>query len=328
MRWSKQYTAGIERMQRGICHPEHIKAAGSIYSMLQVVRLKEPNAIWARREVVDAFDQSGIELPGFLVPFEVHEHLDEDAIHCCLTMMERNLPPADILLMAFSPASELLPDTTSADSQIFDMVVQRYAGNPNINQDELTKMDISSKVGEAKANQLVLPKDQVEANAIEATRQQIIELQSIMAGQDVPTSPRDNDMIHLQTMAQKLLPVIENAPQGSLPPEMVQPLSKALQHFGSHIGQAHQKGGDKKMLSQYEQAAKKAVAHLTAGHEKSPMPDMFPAAAHHGGGHPPSTGRINQSQIKAVGKIEGEMAPSQTGHVQSVSTPPRPVTAA
>ena len=189
-------------------------------------------------------------------------------------------------------------------------------------------MDISSKVGEAKANQLVLPKDQVEANAIEATRQQIIELQSIMAGQDVPTSPRDNDMIHLQTMAQKLLPVIENAPQGSLPPEMVQPLSKALQHFGSHIGQAHQKGGDKKMLSQYEQAAKKAVAHLTAGHEKSPMPDMFPAAAHHGGGHPPSTGRINQSQIKAVGKIEGEMAPSQTGHVQSVSTPPRPVTAA
>ena len=324
MRWSKQYTAAVERMQRGICHPEHIKAAADIWGMLQAARQVEPNAIWARREVVDAFDLSNMELPKFLLPFEIPEHLDEDAINSCLTMMERNLPPADILLMAYSPAAELLPDTTSADAQVFDMVVQRYAGNPNINQDELTKMDLTTKVGEAKANLLVLPKDQVEAVAIEATRQQILELQAIMAGQEVPISPRDNDMVHLATMQQKLLPVIQNAPPGSLPPEMVQPFTKALQHFTSHIQQADAKGGDPKVLAEYKRGVTQAVAHLTKGHAKVPMPDAVPAAAHHA----PSSGHINQSQVKAVGNIQSALEPSQAGKIQDVATPPKPPTAA
>ena len=324
MRWSKQYTRGVERMQRGICHPEHVKSAADLKAMLDIVRQKEPGAVWARREVVEAFDRSGMELPAFLVPFEVHEHLDEDAINACLQMMDRNLPPSDILLMAYSPAAELLPDTTANDQQIFDLVVQRYAGNPNINQDELVKMDISNKIGESKANTLILPKDQVEALAIEATRQQIVELQSIMAGQEVPVSPRDNDMIHLQTMAQKLFPVISNAPEGSLTPEMVPPFTKALQHFQQHLQQAEQKGAKKQQLAPFKKGLQDAVQHLTQGHQHVPMPDVVPAAAHHGGGHP----AVNLPQAKTVGALAAQNAPDQSGHVASIATPPRPATAA
>ena len=162
-------------MQRGICHPEHVKSAAELKTRLDIARQMVPNAVWARREVVDAFDRSVMDLPSFLVPFEIPEHLDEEAINCCLNMMERNLPPSDILLMAYSPAEELLPDTQAQDNAMLDMMVQRYTGNPNVNQDELLKLDWSRKLGESIASQVILPKDQVETLAIEATRQQLVE---------------------------------------------------------------------------------------------------------------------------------------------------------
>ena len=327
MRWSRQISRGVERIQRGICHPEHVKAAGELKTLLDQVRQKEANAVWARREVVDAFDRSSMELPAFLVPFEVLPHLDEDAISCCLSMMERNLPPADILLMAYASAAELLPDTAAEDAQMLDLIVERYSKNPNVNQDELMKLDISKKIGEEKANAIILPKDQVEALQIEATRQQIVELQSIMAGQQIPVSPRDNDMVHLQTMTQKLLPVISQAPPGSLPPEMTGPLASAMDHYVKHINQAEAKGADRKLIGQYRKAAMEAHNHLTAGHGSAPHPGIMPAAAgpsqpHRGGGGP------TKAQESMVGQAAQAEDRSQNGQVGSIANPPKPVTAA
>jgi hypothetical protein len=331
-RWSRQFSRGVERMQRGICHPEHVKAASELKFLLDQARLKEQNVVWARREVVDAFDRSSMPLPSFLVPYEVPPHLDEDAIACCLNMMERDLPPSDILLMAYTSAAELLPDTAAQDAQMLDLIVQRYTGNPNINQDELMKLDISKKVGEETANSIILPKDQVEALAIEATRQQIVELQSIMAGQNVPVSPRDNDMVHLQTMTQKLLPVIQQAPPGSLTPEMTAPLASAMNHYVMHINQAEKKGGDKKLIAQYRKAAMEAHNHLTAGHGTPPPPNLVPAAAAkphkaprpHGGGHHGPT-KVSQ---QVVGNAAQASDQSQIGQVSNIANPPKPPTAA
>jgi hypothetical protein len=326
MRWTKQYSKAVERMQRGICHPEHVKAAAELKTRLDIARQMVPSATWARREVVDAFDRSVMDLPSFLVPFEIPEHLDEDAIFCCLNMLERNLPPADILLMAYSPAEELLPDTQAQDNAMLDLMIQRYMGNPQVNQDELLKLDWSRKMGESIANQVILPKDQVEALAIEATRQQIIELQSIIAGQEVPVSPRDNDIVHLDTMAQKLMPLIEQAPAGTLPPEMVTPFMKALQHFMMHIGQAEAKGANSQQVTQYKQAAKQAFDHLTAGHGTPPPPELQPAA---GAGLPSGGGgrRPVVAQAKAVGEITEQAAPTQLGTINEIANPPKPVTA-
>jgi hypothetical protein len=326
MRWSRQYSKGVERMQRGICHPEHVKAAADLYGLLRVVRMKEPDAVWARREIVEAFDRAHMDLPAFMVPFEVHEHLDEDAIDCCLKMLDRNLAPADILLMAYSPASELLQDSTIQDQQMLDLIIQRYQGNQNINQDELLKLDLSSKIGEAKANALVLPKDQVEALAIEATRQQVIELQSIMAGQDIPVSPRDNDMVHIQTMTEKLFPIIANAPAGSITPNLMAPLEQAIKHYEGHLHQAEAKGTNGKVLSPYYKALKQAINHLTAGQVQPVNPNVVPAAA------PPNMqmnrGGIQRAPRTANLPISGVMEESQPGIVQSVATPPKPPTAA
>jgi len=328
MRWVKQYSKAVERMQRGICHPEHVKVASELKVQLDIVRASVPNAVWARRELVEAFERSTMELPSFMIPFDVPAHLDEDAISCCINMMDRNLPPSDIMLMAYSPASELLPDNLGQEDAILDLLIQRYMGNPAINQDELIKLDWSRKVGESIANSVILPKDQVEALAIEATRQQVIELQSIIAGQEVPVSPRDNDMVHLETLQAKLMPLIANVPAGALPPEMAKPFAKALQHFMEHIAQAEMKGADKRVIAEMRNKAKMAFAHLTKGHNTPLPPELTPAAAAGQSPRRPAGRRVSAAQARAVGEATEEDFQPQQATVNAVATPPKPPTSA
>jgi hypothetical protein len=204
-------------------------------------------------------------------------------------------------------------------------MIARYQGNPNINQDELIKLDWSRKLGETIANSVILPKDQVEAVAIEATRQQIIELQSIIAGQEVPVSPRDNDVVHLDTMMQKLMPVIANVPKGGLTAEGINPLVKAMQHFAGHIQAAEAKGAPKPAIHKYKMALNEAHKHLTAGKNVPLPPDIVPAAAHHGkGGHK----QPSVAQEKMLQNNYQSTTPDQVSAVNSASNPPRPPTAA
>jgi hypothetical protein len=325
MRWSKQYSEAVARMQRGICHPEHIKAASELKMLLDVARMTNQDAIWARKEVVEAFQQSEFDMPPFLVPFDLPSHLDEDAVSCCLAMLERNLPPSDILMMAFAPAQELIPDNAAQEGAILDLLIQRYSGNPAINQDELIKLDWSKKMGQELANQVILPRDQVEAVAIEATRAQIIELQSIIAGQEVPVSPRDNDMVHLETLVAKLMPVIASAPQGGLPPEMVGPFAKALEHFITHLNQAEMKGADRNKIAEYKQMVQEAYKHLTAGMQAPPIDQMMPAA---GAGMPSGGGggggRVSAAQAQQATEA---ISPDQFSGVNQIAAPGKPPTA-
>ena len=324
MRWSKQYSEAVARMQRGICHPEHIKAASELKMLLDVARMTNQDAIWARKEVVEAFQQSEFDMPAFLVPFDLPSHLDEDAVSCCLAMLDRNLPPSDIIMMAFAPAQELIPDNAAQEGAILDLLIQRYAGNPAINQDELIKLDWSKKMGQELANQVILPRDQVEAVAIEATRAQIIELQSIIAGQEVPVSPRDNDMVHLETLVAKLMPVIANAPQGGLPPEMVGPFAKALEHFITHLNQAEMKGADRNKIAEYKQMVQEAYKHLTAGMQAPPMDQMMPAA---GAGMPSGGGGVGRVSAAQAQQATEAISPDQFSGVNSIAAPGKPPTA-
>ena len=324
MRWSKQYSEAVARMQRGICHPEHIKAASELKMLLDVARMTNQDAIWAKKEVVEAFQQSEFDMPPFLVPFELPSHLDEDAVSCCLEMLDRNLPPSDIIMMAFSPAQELIPDNAAQEGAILDLLIQRYSGNPAINQDELIKLDWSKKMGQELANQVILPKDQIEAVAIEATRAQIIELQSIIAGQEVPVSPRDNDMVHLETLVAKLMPVIANAPQGGLPPEMVGPFAKAIEHFITHVNQAEMKGADRAKIAEYKQMVQEAYKHITAGMQAPPIDQMMPAA-----GAMPSSGNGGGGRVSAAQAQQATeaIAPDQFSGVNTIAAPGKPPTA-
>lgn len=324
MRWSKQYSEAVARMQRGICHPEHIKAASEIKMLLDVARMTNQDAIWGRKEILEAFRESEYEIPSFIVPFELPSHLDEDAVSCCLAMLERNLPPSDILLMAFAPTQDLIPDNAAQEGAMLDLLIQRYTGNPAINQDELIKLDWSRKLGQEIANQVILPKDQVEAVAIEATRQQIIELQAIIAGQEVPVSPRDNDIVHLDTIVAKLMPIIAQAPQGAMPPEMVSPFAKALEHFVMHINQAEMKGADRQKVGEYKQMVQQAYKHLTAGMQAPPVDQIMPAA---GAGMPSGGGAAGRVSAAQAQQATEAISPDQFSGVNQIAAPGKPPTA-
>lgn len=324
MRWSKQYSEAVARMQRGICHPEHIKAASEIKMLLDVARMTNQDAIWGRKEILEAFRESEYEIPSFVIPFELPSHLDEDAVACCLAMLERNLPPSDILLMAFAPAQDLIPDNAAQEGAMLDLLIQRYTGNPAINQDELIKLDWSRKLGQEIANQVILPKDQVEAVAIEATRAQIIELQAIIAGQEVPVSPRDNDIVHLDTIVAKLMPIIAQAPQGALPPEMVSPFAKALEHFVMHLNQAEMKGADRQKIAEYKQMVQQAYKHLTAGMQAPPVDQIMPAA---GAGMPSGGGAGGRVSAAQAQQATEAIAPDQFSGVNTIAAPGKPPTA-
>lgn len=329
-RWAFQYSQAVQRMQRGICHPEHISTASELKTLLDIAKLQNPNAVWAKQDVVQAFAEAGVELPSFMVPFEIARHLDEEAVECCLKMLDRNLPPADILLMAYSPAQELLPDMLSQDNAILDLLIQRYMGNPNVDQAELMKLDWSRKVGQEIANTVLLPPDLVQANQIEQTRQQVIELQSILAGQEVPVSPRDDDDTHLDTLTQKLMPVIAQAPAGSLPVEMVQPFTQALQHYATHITQGEAKGLPKDKIAMYKEGLKFAYDKLTAGLNAPPVDDVFPASggASSGGGKASGGKRPSVAQAEMMGQALAETIPSQGATINEIAAPAKPPTAA
>ncbi len=324
MRFARQFSLMVERMQRGICHPEHIKAAAELKGLLDVARQHIPQATWAKKEITEAFDKSSLPLPSFLIPFEVPPHLDEDAIACCLAMLERNLPPSEILLLAYSSANQLLQDSTPQDNVLLDSLIMRYFGNPNINQDELIKLDWTRKMGDTIANAVIMPKDHVEAMEIEAVRQQILELQSIFAGEDVPVSPRDNDMAHLNTMVQKLMPIISNIPQGALPPEGIAPLQKAIAHYAGHLQAAESKGAPKDQVAQLKQAYQEAIKYLTGAQAPQAPSNVAPAAAMPSGG---GMRRTPIGQQKLMQESTEQITPDMNSQVGNIAEPPRPITA-
>jgi hypothetical protein len=103
---------------------------------------------------------------------------------------------------------------------------------------------------------------------------------------------------------------------------MVQPFMQALRHFMMHVQQAKAKGTD---VAKYEQSAKQAFAHLTAGHNTPPPPELQPAAA-----MPPQRGGGRQSvaQSRNVAEMTEAASPTQMGAINEVANPPKPVTAA
>jgi hypothetical protein len=119
-------------------------------------------------------------------------------------------------------------------------------------------------------------------------------------------------------MTQKLFPIIEQAPPGSITPELMGVLQAAIEHYAGHIKQAEAKGAAGQTTGPFKKAMNQAVKHLTAGQVQNIPTDVMPAA------NAPIVGRRGPSMPEFGGNFK---EPSQPGIVQSVATPPKPPTA-
>jgi hypothetical protein len=189
----------------------------------------------ARRLADKLIEDPSLEKPGF---YEGHGNSDAEVLR---TLVEIMLDPAqvsddDIKVWRETPASPLAHATEAVTAQGVSLVVQKYAGNPNVDQTKLIQRDIENTVGPELAQEFFIPGADQTVVA-EARRMQLIESNTMLtAGLEVPVSPRDNHLIHAQTL-QELLTAVA-APvlsQPNPPPQILKASELNLNHLLAHL---------------------------------------------------------------------------------------------
>src|SRR6185503_5004612 len=160
------------------------------------------------------------------------------------------------------PVAETVKDYTDLERQQIVIAATEAAGNPLYNQKELQMRKVSAQVNEEFAKAVILP-DEDPTVLAEQTRLQQLEL-LIIAGQgaEVPVSPRDNHVVHLQV----LMPSMEGAAQAATgDPHAVDTLAALLKHAEAHLQAAEAAGASKETLAPVKETVTKlrnAMAEL------------------------------------------------------------------
>lgn len=103
-----------------------------------------------------------------------------------------------VMLANTSPTATILDFTDQKRNQIIAFTSTKV-GNPLYNQTELERIQASAAIGEDLAEALIIPAEDQTILA-EASRQQMMELNSLEQGVQIPVSRRDNDMIHMEVL--------------------------------------------------------------------------------------------------------------------------------
>ena len=157
------------------------------------------------------------------------------------TLVEIMLDPLmvtddEIKVWRDSPASPFAYATDAAIAQGISVVVQKYAGNPNIDQQKLIQRDVENIVGAELSQELFIPNAD-QTIVAEAKRLQMIESTTMFSsGMEVPVSPRDNHLVHGQTVQELLTNVA--APVLSQPnpsPQILKAAELNLNHLLAHL---------------------------------------------------------------------------------------------
>lgn len=168
--------------------------------------------------------------------YEGKQNMDPEVLRTLVEVMEFGISDDEIRLWRESPCSHYAHVTDAAIQQGLSAVATKYAGNRFVNQGELVYHDIEGMVGSDLAKKLFIPTAD-ETLQSEGERQQTIE--SVTMGTStlpLPVSPRDNHIVHGQTV-QKLLTEIA-APLLSDPKsdESAAKIAELnLNHLGEHL---------------------------------------------------------------------------------------------
>lgn len=153
----------------------------------------------------------------------------------------------EIDTLSKQPVAETVEDFTEIQRQAIVIAAAEAKGNPLYNQREMERRKLTAQLDEEFADAVLLPEEDPTETA-EQTRLQQLEL--LLIGQqatDVPISPRDNDVVHLQI----LMPALEAAgTESAQNPGGVEVLNAMLAHAEKHFEQATNKGVNKELLAQ------------------------------------------------------------------------------
>jgi len=195
----------------------------------------DDNIAEARRMTNQLIEDPAKNTPDF---YEGKANIDPDVLRTLTEIMldPLNITDDEIKVWRESPASPLAHNTDAAVAQGVSVVVQKYAGNPNIDQPKLIQKDIENIVGAELAQELFIPTAD-QTLVAEARRLQLMESNTMLAtGLEVPVSPRDNHLVHGATI-QELLTQFA-APALSQPnpqPNILKAAELNLNHLLAHL---------------------------------------------------------------------------------------------
>lgn len=185
-------------------------------------------------------------------------------------LLKDGLTADEIKGAAESSTAEGMVGSVEAMRQGLEALVAKYRGDVDVDQQMLKQMDIASMVGWDKAQEVLIPTPD-ETIVAEATRQQMLENQLILLGEEVPVSPRDNDVVHIKTLfaaVQKMMPELQGLAQ--IPPDAIAVIKSAITHVKTHAESAMSKGIEEKEISQEMDAIAQIEAMIGAVDVQAP----------------------------------------------------------
>lgn len=186
----------------------------------------------------------------------VHEKAAKEMQEKLLTRMSRE----ELDELAEQPVAGTVRDLTPLQRQMIVAVAAEKRGNPLYNQRALEVEDLTARLDTQFADRVLLPVEDPTEEA-EQTRLQLMEIVLLSSGQEVPVSPRDNPLIHLQV----ILPATEQLAGQIMNGEMDTGAFKAMiAHVTAHVATAESLGigKDDPILKQAKDLVKNAGAAI------------------------------------------------------------------
>lgn len=168
------------------------------------------------------------------------------------------LLPEEIEFLRGSPALTVVREWSDAERQAIVTASTETLGNPLVDNKQLLWEKLSAQVSPEFATRVLIPDEDPTIKA-EAVRMQQLENVALGSGIPIPASPRDNHVIHLETMLPLFATALQTASQD---PSHLGSVQFILAHAGEHLQYAKQQGLKDPELVEIEQQLKQVEAGL------------------------------------------------------------------
>jgi hypothetical protein len=199
-------------------------------------------------------------------------HVSEDDAKEMQKRLLKVMSKDELKQLAESSSATVVKDFTDLERQMVTLIATENRGNPLYNQKELERRKLTAQMGADFAESVLLPDNDPTVVAEQSRQQQIELLYIAQTASDVPVSPRDNHLVHLEVLRKAIEGAMEPlANDPSQLPQVQAMVSHAKQHveagtqladkqnysaFASFLTQASQRLAT---FAAHEEAASKAV---------------------------------------------------------------------
>jgi hypothetical protein len=177
--------------------------------------------------------------------YEGHADMDSLCLRMIVELLQANISKEEIVLWRDSPATQFAHVSDKPIQQGLAAVKQAFGTSTSVDQNALDGKIIEGMVGADEARDIFIPQANTTLE-IEATRQQIEESATMsMTTLPIQVSPRDNHIIHGQTLQKLLTAVAPGLSNPQVDQKVLKNAELNLNHLGEHLQAATQLGQNK-----------------------------------------------------------------------------------